>query len=63
MDWLIWSIEHEAWWAPNRHGYTRNVGLAGRYSEVEALEILQDANLVHFHECMIPVECIDDGER
>jgi hypothetical protein len=33
---LIWSWEHQAWWGPNRCGYTTDVGLAGRYTEAEA---------------------------
>ena len=62
MDyWLIWSIEHEAWWAPNRHGYTRVLALAGRYRTAEARDIVRDANVVQFHECMIPAECVDEG--
>jgi hypothetical protein len=56
---VIWSIEHTAWWAPNRHGYVRDVLRAGRYSRGEAREIVRDANIVSFEECMIPVECIE----
>lgn len=36
---LIWSHQHGAWWGPERCGYTRNIGRAGRYSEDEALDI------------------------
>ncbi len=41
---LIWSNEHRAWWGPGRHGYTTNTDMAGRYSEVEATEIVLNAN-------------------
>jgi hypothetical protein len=56
---VIWSIEHTAWWAPHRRGYVRDVLRAGRYARSEAREIVRDANIVSFEECMIPVECIE----
>ena len=56
---VIWSIEHNAWWAPDRHGYVRDVLRAGRYPRHEARAIVHDANIVAFEECMIPVECIE----
>lgn len=55
---LIWSIEHDAWWAPGNRGYTRELEQAGQYSEREAREIVKRANIVAFHECAIPVECV-----
>lgn len=42
--WLIWSLEHRAWWRPNRNGYTRWRDTAGRYTYQQALEIVRDAN-------------------
>ncbi len=42
--WLIWSIEHNAWWAPNQHGYRTSREQAGRYTYEEALEIVRGAN-------------------
>lgn len=42
--WIIWSEEHGAWWAPDRAGYTRSLEHAGRYLEVDALEIEYQAN-------------------
>ena len=55
-EYVIWSIEHDAWWKPARTGYTRELVEAGIYAEREARAIVQRANLVAFHECMIPVE-------
>ena len=46
----IWSFEHEAWWAPNRCGYTRDLAAAGRYDAAEAGHILADANIVREEE-------------
>jgi hypothetical protein len=43
-EWLIWSDEHGAWWAPDKAGYTRELELAGRYSLEEATEICENAN-------------------
>lgn len=40
---LIWSNEHGAWWGPDRCGYVRSLGKAGRYSESEALGICANA--------------------
>lgn len=41
--WLIWSIEHDAWWAPNRKGYS-SLAYAGVYSYEDALAIVKGAN-------------------
>lgn len=40
---LVWSNEHDAWWRPNRSGYTHDVWQAGRYPEAEAVEICRKA--------------------
>lgn len=40
----IWSNEHTAWWAPNRHGYTQDRRRAGIYDEDEAFKIVEQAN-------------------
>lgn len=38
-DVLIWSYEHNAWWAPNERGYVSDVFRAGRYTPKRAGEI------------------------
>lgn len=43
--WLIWSNEHNAWWAPNERGYTTSREKAGRYEYYKALEIVRAANI------------------
>jgi hypothetical protein len=57
---LIWSIEHEAWWRPGHAGYTRNLGEAGVYFEESARDILKRANYPppRVHECLVPLECV-----
>lgn len=42
--WLIWSIEHGAWWDADRTGYVPQRDRAGRYSFEEARQIVKDAN-------------------
>lgn len=42
---LIWSIEHNAWWAPRKNGYIKERSRAGLYSEAEALGIVKSANI------------------
>lgn len=42
--WLIWSIEHNAWWKAGRRGYTIIRSQAGHYAYVDALNIVRDAN-------------------
>lgn len=51
--WLIWSMEHGAFWGPERLGYRRCADGAGRYSFAEMQEIIAQANLVA--PCEIPV--------
>lgn len=41
---LIYSREHNAWWRPDRMGYTRNIEEAGRYSWMVAHAIVFEAN-------------------
>lgn len=41
--WLVWSNEHNAFWRPNRCGYTRLIDQAGRYSKAEAEAICHAA--------------------
>ena len=62
-EYLIWSIEHDAWWRPGEMGYTTTLREAGRYSKHQASVIVGHANLVKFHECMIPVEALGLGEQ
>lgn len=42
---LIWSIEHNAWWRPNCHGYTTVKANAGRYTMPKAIEIIAHAHV------------------
>ena len=56
--WLIWSLEHTAWWRPGRWGYTTVLAEAGRYTRAEAEEIVARANIVAIHECAIPIEAV-----
>lgn len=42
--WLIWSIEHRAWWRSNWGGYTEDRQEAGAYDYEEALKIVRGAN-------------------
>lgn len=43
--WLIWSNEHNAWWAPNHRGYVLDAKDAGRYTYEQAVKIVEDANI------------------
>lgn len=58
-EFVIWSIEHTAWWASARMGYVTDLQLAGRYRREEADQIVADANVVSFNECKIPVARLD----
>lgn len=42
--WLIWSNEHNQWWAPFGNGYVAERAMAGRFTFDHALEIVADAN-------------------
>lgn len=44
-EYLIWSIEHDAWWGPNETGYTTVTAQAGRYTRDRAAAIVQRANI------------------
>lgn len=55
---VIWSIEHTAWWRPEEMGYSTNVQEAGLYPEEDTKRILARANRRSFNECAIPVEMV-----
>lgn len=44
-EWIIWSIEHQAWWGPNGMGYLAMRADAGRYTFEEACRIVTGANI------------------
>ncbi len=57
--WIIWSIEHGAWWAPDRRGYVKDKSRAGKYFYKDALEIVKGANINNLdvpNEAMIRVK-------
>jgi hypothetical protein len=54
----IWSVEHTRWWAPGEMGYAEDLGGAGLYTRTDAERIVRRANLVRFHECMIPLAAL-----
>lgn len=53
-QYLIWSEEHGAWWAPKCRGYTMSMAKAGRYPEEMARAIAASAN-AHGSFCEVPV--------
>jgi hypothetical protein len=56
---LIWSIEHGAWWRPKQCGYTQSRLEAGIYSYKEAVKIVKEANKFTKdmpNEAMVPVD-------
>lgn len=44
QKWVIWSNEHDAWWAPNNRGYTTLFERAGLYTYDQAVHICAGAN-------------------
>lgn len=59
---LLWSNEHCAWWRGNRHGYSRGLDGAGRFTREVALKIcakalMQAPHIGHIAE--IPVRLSD----
>lgn len=55
---VIWSIEHQAWWRAAWCGYTETLGDAGLYDDEQARKVLQGANRVAVNECAIPVRTL-----
>lgn len=58
MKYRIWSIEHNAWWKPDRFGYTPDITEAGVYQDKEAFQIVREANSFlhdHANESLVPV--------
>jgi hypothetical protein len=64
MEFVIWSMEHQAFWRPGRVGYSPTLDGAGRYPEHEARAIVARANYPPgtCHECMIPVDALTTME-
>lgn len=61
--WLIWSIEHNGWWAPAERGYVHNKDDAGVYSYERACEIVAGANrdMQRPNEAMVKIEVKELG--
>lgn len=64
--WRVWSIEHNAWWAPHHLGYVQDKKEAGLYTYTEALEIVRGANQYRSddqkpNEAMIKAEDVVEG--
>lgn len=56
---LIWSIEHNAWWKDQERGYTPNRDEAGIYECDHAHEIVDRANINENNtpnEALVPVQ-------
>jgi len=45
--WLVYSREHNAFWRPNRAGYTVHMEAAGRYTEAQAKEACSSCDYAH----------------
>lgn len=52
---LIWSFEHNAWWAPGECGYVGDADQAGRYTLKRAEEICLRANIPAINEAIVPL--------
>jgi hypothetical protein len=59
--WLVWSLEHAAWWKPASLGYTSDIKEAGRYFFEEAVLICQNGNFTSVDELMVPVSALPRG--
>lgn len=52
---LIWSFEHNAWWAPAACGYVATVAEAGLYTLATAIDICARANIARINEAIVPL--------
>lgn len=52
---LIYSLEHQAWWTKNCYSYEKDLTKAGVFSAESALMICKEANMVSLEELMVPV--------
>lgn len=39
LFYLVWSVEHRAWWGPGGNGYVQKISAAGRYTRAAAMQI------------------------
>lgn len=52
-EWLIFCLRRKVWWAPRQAGYTEDVREAGRYSDAEALDIVERMNYTPDNDCQV----------
>ena len=62
MMFVIWSWEHNAWWASNRQGYTEQLDRAGRYSFDEAAEVVVGHIPAGEEVAMLEAEALQRGQ-
>ena len=55
---VIWSLGHHAWRAPNCGGYTTRIEEARRYRPDEARTIVGDATVGDLEDVAIPLTCV-----
>jgi hypothetical protein len=55
FDVVIWSFEHDGWWAPGKSGYVNELAQAGRYDLAEAEAICERANIASLNEAVVLV--------
>lgn len=47
-EYVIWSNEHRAWWAPVERGYVQSLADAGKYSRQRAMQVAASQWLMPF---------------
>jgi hypothetical protein len=62
MEYVIWSVEHHAWWRPGRTGTCVNLLDAGRFPKDDAERIVHRANVAGLHEVAIPTWAFEAPE-
>ena len=60
---VIWSIEHQAWWKQTKCGYVEHISDAGHFPFTESEHIVKLSNLIRTEEIMIPINQITETKK
>lgn len=51
--WMVYCLRRQIWWRPEQAGYTEEMAEAGKYTDTEALAIVERMNYAPSGDCQV----------
>lgn len=59
--WMVYCLRRKIWWRPNQAGYTEELAEAGRYSDADALDIVERMNDSPSGDCQVKLVPVNES--